>query len=481
MRIFDCTLRDGRVDAKCNQYAIQCFHDDAKALFDLLPQLNKFLGRAVAMLRDGKGNVADTWKSGHIGQTTSCASRTKVIIMIASPLTSRWLTSFCMDELASIFDLEYWNLAGLANPTYEACEKDIIARDYSKQIGTLCELRRNLKQLPCDTVILSHIHLNEHNYKLQKLISSYQDTRVFVDFWGDYRPEEADTGYVQKPAEISCPQGQNLYKRIKNKYYRNNFALKSIVNFLRMDRAKYVEWKNKESCRLSYNFYNHYTISTSTGSHFQINLPDYETYLRLENSKEKSLVKLDYILWVDTYYPFHPIFSSINPNVDFGSIAKKYYEILNNLFDQVEKTYNTEIVIAAHPVSNFKQNPFKGRKIFINKTAPLVKYASAVMMHHSHSVIWEILWNKPTSFLTNQYVNYSDLMRQETESMVHLYNMPLHDMETMTPAEMKKMFTPFDASIRKTTIEQLSASHGKTNAELLCDYIAVIHNELISK
>ena len=96
-----------------------------------------------------------------------------VIIMIASPLTSRWFNSFCMDELASIFDLEYWDLAGLANPTYEAREEDIIARDYSKRIDTLSELRRNLKQLSYDAVILSHIHMNEHNYKLHKLISSY--------------------------------------------------------------------------------------------------------------------------------------------------------------------------------------------------------------------------------------------------------------------------------------------------------------------
>lgn len=400
--------------------------------------------------------------------------------MIASPLSKRWHTSFCMDELAKIFDLEYWNLSGLANPTYEAREEDVIDRDYSKRIRSRFELRKNLRRLPVDTVVLSHIHPNEHNGRLHKLISSYQKNRVFVDFWGDYIPGYDNMGFVECPNDVFNRQTRSIYKRLKREYYRNNYVLSSIVNYVRMhNTARFSEWKKKYSSRLSFESYNHYTISTTQGSHYQINLPDYETYLGLEKAQSPSLVEGRYLLWIDSFYPYHPIFSSVNPEVDFSSLAEGYYACINKLFERVEKQYNMEVVIAAHPVSNFQSNPFGGRKVFINQTAQLVQHATAVMMHYSHSVIWEILWNKPICFLTNQYVKYSDLLNKDTERMANSFNMQLYDMESITDEELTTMFSKFDANIQAETRDKLSFSSGKCNAELLTEYINTIHADIL--
>ena len=402
--------------------------------------------------------------------------------MIASPLTKRWLASFCMDELSKFYDLEYWNLAGLAIPTYEAFDKDIISRSYVKRIDSIDELKRSLEQLPEDAVILSHIHLNEHNYELQKLIAHYQNNRVFCDFWGDYRPSSDDTGYVECLLDVLNRQKATLFKKLKIKYYRNNLALKSFVNLCRWrDSNRLSEWKSQERVRMSYELFNHYTISTTFGSHFQINLPDYETFLSIEETQTPSLVKSRYILWLDTFFPYHPIFASVNPDIDFPSLAEGYYSILNKLFERVEKVYGLEVVIAAHPVSNFKTNPFSGRDVFINQSALLVRHAEAVMMHQSHSIIWEILWNKPTCFLINKYVNYSDLLKTETETMAQAYNMPFYDMEKISDEEIKKLFVPFDAQIRNETSNKLAASNGKRNAKLLSEYIVAIHEDIVKR
>lgn len=422
-----------------------------------------------------------------IGRYDMCTQgnikRVKVVIMIASPLTKRWHTSFCMDELANIFDLEYWNLSGLATPTYEAREEDIISRSYSKRISSRRELRRNLRQLPADTVVLSHIHPNEHNYKLHKLISSYQKNRVFVDFWGDYKPGYDDMGFVECPNDVYNRQKRSIVKRLKRKYYRNNYVLSSIVNFIRMhNTARFSEWRKKENCRLSYEVYNHYTISTTQGSHYQINLPDYETYLNIEKSQQPPLVEKDYILWVDSYFPFHPVLSSINPEVDFKGLSNAYFEVMNSFFEKVEKAFNVEVVIAAHPVSNYSCNPFNGRKVFVNKTAQLVKYSKAVMLHQSYSVFFEILWNKPTCFLYNSYTNMSEYFKNAIKNMSSEYGMPLQNMENMQINDCLNIFSYFASSIRKDKLNMLPAYLvGKENAELLAEYITNIHERILGQ
>ena len=75
----------------------------------------------------------------------------------------------------------------------------------------------------------------------------------------------------------------------------------------------------------------------------------------------------------------------------------------------MKKKYKTNVVIAAHPKSNYDKDRFDGRAIYRLKTAELVKSCSHVLMHHSTAISYAILSYKPIIFfITTDMVNSTD-------------------------------------------------------------------------
>ena len=88
---------------------------------------------------------------------------------------------------------------------------------------------------------------------------------------------------------------------------------------------------------------------------------------------------------------------------------EKYYYSLNHFFNYIEKKFNTNVVIAAHPKSNLKKatKQFNNRKVIQNKTSDLIKKCSFTILHHSTALSFCILSNKPTLFITNDDIKKS--------------------------------------------------------------------------
>lgn len=74
---------------KINQYAIQCFQDEAKAILDMIPLLDENFSNAVDMIFHCKGKliVTGVGKSGHVGQK------------IAATLASLGIPAFFLNPL----------------------------------------------------------------------------------------------------------------------------------------------------------------------------------------------------------------------------------------------------------------------------------------------------------------------------------------------------------------------------------------------
>jgi len=123
----------------------------------------------------------------------------------------------------------------------------------------------------------------------------------------------------------------------------------------------------------------------------------------LINKGKKPLMPNDYCVFIDQYLPYHP------DNLDAGIKldAGKYYNELNKFFDFIEKTYGIQVVIAAHPRSNYKLHPecFPHRKIFKNETCMLVKDCRFVIYHFSNSLSYATLFKKPILIVTNKEIN----------------------------------------------------------------------------
>ena len=124
---------------------------------------------------------------------------------------------------------------------------------------------------------------------------------------------------------------------------------------------------------------------------------DYDIYLEERGNwnDERNIA-----VFLDEIYPFHPDCEMILGRPLIGD--KKYYPDLNDFFALVEEKTGLEIVIAAHPRSNYEDMPdfFRGRECVRGKTMDLVKNSRLVISHCSTSANFAIFFKKPIIFIT---------------------------------------------------------------------------------
>ena len=136
---------------------------------------------------------------------------------------------------------------------------------------------------------------------------------------------------------------------------------------------------------------------------------DYDKYLG-KDKIPKLEIKKPYALYIDQYLPLHPdaeIYMEASPRCT----PEKFYPALNNFFNIFEKKYNMDIIIAAHPKSDYESNPklLDGRRIIRNKTMSLITDCEVVFAHSSVAIAYAVLYKKPIIFLlSNEYIRSFD-------------------------------------------------------------------------
>jgi hypothetical protein len=165
---------------------------------------------------------------------------------------------------------------------------------------------------------------------------------------------------------------------------------------------------------------------------------DYETYSKLNNVPEIESRK--YFVFLDEFVPFHPDnmgrqVSDCQPN--------KYYSSINKTFNELEKEFNTNIIIAAHPRAKYKDNPFDGRKIVHGNTGEWVKNSDVVLIHASTAVSFAVLNYRPViSLISSLYSEYyrSTILDMNLSIGSYLYNIDLKIGLFETPEVNKVVF-----------------------------------------
>lgn len=124
----------------------------------------------------------------------------------------------------------------------------------------------------------------------------------------------------------------------------------------------------------------------------------------------KSFIDLPekYMVFVDQYIPFHPdrILTGITA-ID----GELYYKSLLMFFSDLEKATGMEVVVAAHPKSNYPPNFFGGRKSLTNSTEELISKSSLVLSHFSTAVCHAVKYTKPLIFITSTSETGLDIER----------------------------------------------------------------------
>jgi hypothetical protein len=140
---------------------------------------------------------------------------------------------------------------------------------------------------------------------------------------------------------------------------------------------------------------------------------DYDIYLNSLESEKKTRDGRTAV-FLDEYYPFHPDFAYANLKAPVSS--EKYYPQLCHFFKGLEEYFDLNVVIAAHPRSEYDKLPdyFDGRKVIKGKTVDLVRDSELVLTHASTSISYPVLFRKPVFFLTDDEQNegrYGDGVR----------------------------------------------------------------------
>ena len=395
--------------------------------------------------------------------------------MIPSALTERWQGMFCMDALATQFDFEYWDCSDICCPAFESSGS--LNRNYVRKICTFREMEDNLRRLPKDTVVFSHIHLEGYNYKLHKLISSYINNRVYIDFWANRittfiaDEERKDT---KETKQLIGNRVESILKKIRPLYY--------FVKYLEYGGgSEFVAFRDEDKKLRRYYkavpLYKRFLVTVKPKRRYSINHPDYEKYLTICQSKNEPLVDGKYVVFLDQCFPTHPSLRTENPNVNFNMLAGPYYDSMNRLFSMIEEQYGCEVVIAGHPIANYENNPFDGRRIIYFKSAELVSNAMAVLLHCSFSVSFPILFDKPFCILSNSAINNATEVRANIERFSKVFRKQIVDTDKANNVE--GIFLTLDSKIRGDYIDMFFDTTVKEkNCDILAKHIRSIHQEI---
>jgi len=134
---------------------------------------------------------------------------------------------------------------------------------------------------------------------------------------------------------------------------------------------------------------------------------DYDLLLKQKN---ENPINMDYAIFLDTNEAYHPDY--VHLNLKRTVTGKNYFKTMNNGLKKIGKILDIEIIVAAHPRSDYENRPFYYLlPIFKEKTFELIANASLVITHASTATQWAILLKKPIILVSTDEVERGDSMQ----------------------------------------------------------------------
>lgn len=218
-------------------------------------------------------------------------------------------------------------------------------------------------------------------------------------------------------------------------------------------------------------YYDIFSSSVHSNRTRSINHPDYDDYHYVLKDNGGKVADGRYAVFYDSYFPLHPDFKYIHKlkmDVDYSH----YLASMNHFFDWVEKKYDLEVIIAAHPSSNYGKDDFNGRKIIKWHTCDLTINAQLVINQSSNSTSFAVLANKPIIFITCDDLEKCRYMsRYVTTLSDYLGKSKINiDQEDYDNIEI----TQIEEGLRQKYIYSFltdRTTENKTNDEIFADYV----------
>lgn len=371
-----------------------------------------------------------------------------IVLIDHEPYSTRRRDLFMVEDFIKLgYKYDVWCLAEyLYKGKYKVTDE--INTGYLTNIHSLNELKSLIRSIDVkDTIFIVECAKIWSNRKIYKLLSDYDCYTIKMDFYAN-----AD---IKRPIAVKLKQffSSKWKEKIKRK----------IEHFCFMQYEKIFNIKNFKLI---------FSSSAIVQRTDKINHPDYE---KIHFGENKPIIEYDYIVFCDVFFPFHPdlINSYHHKN---SSTGKSYQQTLTKFFDYLEQKYKMPVIIAAHPKATYKGQEFGNRKIIRNQTVNLVQNCKMAVLHHSNSISYSILTNKPVAFIsTKEFKNYTYL-NQFLSLLASSLGLPVYNLDNIQFEQIQ--FLPINKDIRLKYIYTYLTSQeteNKMNKDIILEKINKIN------
>lgn len=329
----------------------------------------------------------------------------KIIFLYDNLFCKRDYDRFGIEILeANGFEVLVWELTPIINPNIynNIAVPDPIEYKGYNVFSKFSDIRKAILSLGNDCFF---IIISEYCPKLYPALRSISRRKIpyCFELSGSCVPILSD--YVNAKTELTKDKITLL--KIIDKFKKINYELLKKYVFLRLPyklmRLRPADFIIAGGAKSNIHLYR--VPSASRTKILNIHYYDYDNYIS-EISKG-NIIDQATVVFLDQYVPLHPenLLSGCSSEIK----VEEYYPYLRKFFDYLEATFKAKIIIAAHPRAHYDngEDYFGGRPVIRNKTCELVGKAGLVLAHHSFSMNYAVLFNKPILFLTTEEMQKS--------------------------------------------------------------------------
>jgi hypothetical protein len=354
-----------------------------------------------------------------------------ILFLFSEPFMNSYYEKFGIETLKKNgFDVKIWDISDVMHP---GAKKEYKAPDrmnlpnctrFSNKSTALDAIRK----IPADTFVFFLTGYDYYSYKFYKALSDSK-ANYGVSSTGSIPPLVNEkygiiNYYLRKIPTIR-------WKKLLNRDLIHAFLFSRYPNIWPKIRpARLIIGGGERSASYPY-------PRDETTEILWAHNSDYDMYLK---ERQSGYSETNTAVFIDEYYPFHPdfLYIGVKPPIK----AEVYYPKLNKLFDRVEKELNLQVVIAAHPRSNYELHPdyFNGRACVRGQTARLIKESKLVLAHASTALSFANLFSKPVIFITCKELDKS-WVGPAVKNMAHWFGKTPYFIEDLDKIDWKQELT----------------------------------------
>lgn len=355
-----------------------------------------------------------------------------IVFFVETPILKRNYMEYGIAELRELgFTVSIWDLSPMILPTtYRAITADLCDYDECgfKRVFSQQELELFVRSKDKETTlfICSMGYLWEHR-KAFRVLKKYDCH--FCYYMRELSPADSAKCGRSFRERYNLRNIKNaITRRIPKKFHGVKNA--DFILGCGGDESAIAHYKAARLCREKCPVY-FFHSSNYEDCFINLNLP--------------PLVENPYCVFIDQYLPYHS--DLIEEGVQIEPNA--YFKEINTFFDLVEELYNVEVIIAAHPRSNYDLHPgvYGKRRIIKNETCRLVKDAKFVIYHFSNSLAYVTLYKKPLLVVTTDAINR--ILADAVRSICNQLNVSEINLDEFSQVENKRQELDARLSIRE--------------------------------